>query len=124
MTTTLLSCITCHQQFRSRSALNNHVRRDHQSSVKVKFQNGNVTEIKRGNDNAFKCNCGKTFKLPDSLQRHTKECSNEPESYNSELDDVDMLAEENDANVSESCESNGDCVNDIPADCFGKTSEN
>ena|SRR5271155_1439818 len=124
MTTALLSCITCQQLFRSRSALSNHVRRDHQPSVKVQFRNGNVAEIKRGNDNAFKCNCGKTFKLPNSLQIHTKECGDELVSHNGDLNDVDMLREENDSDVSESCESNDDCVNDIPADCFGTMSEN
>ena len=124
MTTAQLSCITCHQLFRSRGALNNHVRRDHQPSVKVQFRNGEVAEINRGNDNAFKCNCGKTFKSPMSLKRHTKECSNELASHNSDLNDGDMSREEDDSDVSESCESNDNCVNEIPADCFGTMLEN
>jgi uncharacterized C2H2 Zn-finger protein len=120
----LLSCTSCHQLFRSRSALNNHVRRNHQSSVKVQFRNGNVAEIKRGNDNAFKCNCGKIFKLPISLQKHTKDCSEKVASCYGDLNDVDMLDEEDDSDVSESCESDNNCVNEIPADCFGMMLKN
>jgi len=54
-----------------------------------------------------------------SLKRHTKECSNELASHNVDLNDVDMLREENDSDMSESCESNDDYVNDTPTHCYG-----
>jgi len=74
MANALLTCTTCNNIFRSRSELNYHVKRHHQSSVKVKFQNGYVTEVKRGDDDTFKCNCGKPFKLPGSVRRHARSC--------------------------------------------------
>jgi len=54
MKNTLFTCSICKDIFRNHSDLKNHVRRDHQSSVKVKFQNGDVVEIKRAEDNTFK----------------------------------------------------------------------
>ena len=68
MTNALLTCITCNNIFRSRSDLTYHVKRDHQSLVKVKFENGSVTEIKKGEDDMFKCKCGKRFKLSITLR--------------------------------------------------------
>src|SRR5436305_8910222 len=67
MTNALLECTTCNDIFRSRYDMNNHVRREHQLSVKVKFQGGSATEVKRGADGMFKCECGKSFKLPSSV---------------------------------------------------------
>src|SRR5437667_5263793 len=112
MTNTLFTCTTCNNIFRSRSDLNYHVKRDHQSSVKVKFQNGGVTEVKRAEDNTFKCKCGKSFKLPDSLRRHVKGCNDEltePEEDEGE----GMLMDVDDSDASEL----DDRV--IPGDCFG-----
>lgn len=60
-----------------RTTLKNHVRREHQSLVKVKSKNGGVAEVEKGIDGAFKCQCSKTFKLPMSLQTHAKECNDE-----------------------------------------------
>ena len=77
MTNALFICITCNNIFRNHSELNYHVKRDHQSSIKIKFQNGGVTEVKRAEDNTFKCKCGKIFKLPDSLRRHARICRDE-----------------------------------------------
>jgi uncharacterized C2H2 Zn-finger protein len=116
MTNALLTCITCKDIFRSRNDLNNHVKRHHQSSVKVKFQNGGVTEVKKGEDGKFKCKCGKSFKLPDSLRRHAKGCNGEltePEEDEEEGALMDVLE---DSDASESMD-----VDDriIPADCFG-----
>ena len=118
MTNTLLTCITCKDIFRSRYDLNNHVRRDHQSAVKVKFQNGCVTEVKRAEDNTFKCKCGKNFKLPDSLRRHAKGCNGEltePEEDEiwTELMDVD------DSDPLELLIADASIARVIPADCFG-----
>jgi hypothetical protein len=36
-----------------------------------------VTEVKRVEDNTFKCKCGKIFKLPGSLRRHARICRDE-----------------------------------------------
>jgi uncharacterized C2H2 Zn-finger protein len=115
MTNSLFTCITCNDIFRSRHDLNNHVRRDHQSSVKVKFQTGGVTEVKRAEDNTFKCKCGKSFNLPDSLRRHAKDCRDElteqeEDERQAELMDVD------DSDALESLDLNDRVV---PVDCFG-----
>src|SRR5947207_841146 len=113
MTNALLKCIKCNDIFRTRHDLEYHVKHDHQSLVKVKFQNGGVTEVKRAEDNTFKCKCGKSFKLPDSLRRHAKRCNDElmePEENEGE----DVLMDDTDA--SESMDMD-DRV--IPADCFG-----
>lgn len=115
MTNALFTCATCNDIFRTRHDLNNHVRSHHQSSVKVKFQNGDVTEVRKAEDNTFKCRCEKSFKLPDSLRRHAKECNDvltegEEDERETELMDVD------DYDASESLHVNNRV---IPADCFG-----
>jgi uncharacterized C2H2 Zn-finger protein len=115
MTNTLLKCTKCNNIFRSRHDLDNHVKRDHQSLVKIKFQNGEVTEVKRAEDNTFKCKCGKSFKLPDSLRRHARTCrgeltEQEEDERQAELMDID------DSDASELLDLNDRVV---PADCYG-----
>ena len=93
--------------------MNNHVRRDHQSAVKIKFQNGGVTEVKRAEDNTFKCKCGKRFKLPVTLRRHAKSCRGElaePEQAEREVSMMD--------DTLESMDFNDDVINDIPVNCY------
>jgi len=114
MTNTLLKCTKCNDIFRSRHDLEYHVKRDHQSSAKVKFQNGDMTEVKRAKDNTFKCKCGKSFKLPDSLRRHARTCRDEltePE----QIERVIPLFDD----ASESMDFNDEVVDDISADCYG-----
>jgi uncharacterized C2H2 Zn-finger protein len=116
MKNTLFTCTICKDIFRNRTDLKNHVRRDHQSAVKVKFQNGAVTEVKRAKDNTFKCKCGKSFKLPDSLRRHAKGCNGEltePEEDEEEGALMDVL-EDSDASESMNVDERV-----VPADCFG-----
>jgi uncharacterized C2H2 Zn-finger protein len=115
MRNTLFTCITCDDIFRTHPDLKKHVRHKHQSVVKVKFQTGRVAEVKKGADGTFKCTCGKGFKIPWSLQKHAKECSNElteskEDGMNAELMDVD------DSDASESLIADARV---IPADCFG-----
>src|SRR5271169_4803414 len=118
MTNALLTCIKCNNIFRSHHDLDNHVKRDHQSSVKVKFQSGAVTEVKKGEDDTFKCKCGKSFKVPGSLQRHAKDCNDEAmRSHEDEEEDVQMSEGISDA--SESAELNKEEFDDTPIDCFG-----
>ena len=115
MTRALFTCTKCNKIFRNRHGLDYHVKRDHRSSIKIKFQNGEVIEVKRAEDNIFKCKCGKTFKLPDSLRRHAKRCNNEStESYEEEVE-VELM------NISDSDASESMDVDDriIPVDCFG-----
>jgi Zinc finger, C2H2 type len=115
MKNALFTCVVCKDIFRNRTDLKNHVRRDHQSAVKVKFQNGGVTEVKRAEDNTFKCKCGKSFKLPDSLRRHAKGCNDElTESEESEGEGALMDAEE-DSDASESMDMDDRVVS---TDCF------
>ena len=117
MTNALLKCIKCNDIFRTRHDLEYHVKRDHQSSVKVKFQNGDVTEVKRAEDNTFKCKCEKSFKLPDSLRRHAKRCNDElTEPEEDEEEEGALMDVLEDSDASESMD-----VDDriILADCFG-----
>jgi uncharacterized C2H2 Zn-finger protein len=116
MKNTLFTCTICKDIFRNRTDLKNHVRRDHQSVVKVKFQNGGVTEVKRAEDNMFKCNCGKSFKLPDSLRRHAKGCNGELTVSEEDEEEGALMDVLEDSDASESMD-----VDDriIPADCFG-----
>ena len=74
-----------------------------------------MTEVKRAGDSTFKCKCGKSFKLADSLRRHAKRCDGEltePDSKES----GEELMNENDPDASEFM--NVDDRN-VPADCFG-----
>ena len=124
MADVLLSCTVCNCFFQSRAALNNHVKRDHQSSVKVKFRNGKVAEIKRDADNMFNCSCGKIFKHPVSLHKHTKECNGELRSIDDESTNRDISSEETDSDGSELSESDDiNCMDETPVDCIGTMSQ-
>jgi hypothetical protein len=92
-----------------------HVKRDHQLSVKIRFQNGDVMEVEKRNDGIFKCKCDKKFRLPISLRRHAKECKNE--LTESEQDEMEI--ESMDINNSDMSESMDMDDRIIPADCFG-----
>ena len=63
MTSTSFTCTICNIIFRNRTDLNFHVKHIHQSLIKIKFQNGDVVEVKRAEDNTFKCK-KKTFSIP------------------------------------------------------------
>src|SRR5271169_3712195 len=115
MTNALLKCTKCSDIFRNRHDLNNHVKNDHQSSVKVKFQNGGVTKVKRAEDNMFKCKCGKSFKLANSLRRHAKKCNDEL-SESEENEEERILMNMDDSDASESMNIDNRIVS---ADCFG-----
>lgn len=113
-----LSCKICGELFRKESLLKNHVRRDHQSLVKVKFRNGGMTEVKKRDDDMFKCNCGKSFTLPTSLQRHARDCNGDiVDGERIEGEDVSM--KEGDSVASEATILQEEDVNDTPMDCFG-----
>jgi hypothetical protein len=78
-----------------------------------------VTEVKRAEDNTFKCKCGKIFKLPDSLRTHARICGDElikqeEDEREAELMDVD------DSDASESLKLDDRIV---PADFFGQPNQ-
>src|SRR5271169_3053679 len=116
MTNALLMCITCNNVFRRRSDLMYHVKRDHQSLIKVKFENGSVTEIKKGEDGMFKCKCGKRFKLSITLRKHAKGCGDELTELEEDEEERALMNVLEDSDASESIN-----VDDriISADCFG-----
>jgi hypothetical protein len=115
MKSTLFTCTVCKNVFRNHHEMNNHVKSSHQSSVKVKYQNGVVIEVKRAEGNTFKCKCGKSVTLPDSLRRHAKTCNDESVELEENEDEI-VLMDVDDSNTSESMSAE-DWV--IPADCFG-----
>ena len=72
-------------------------------------------DVKREEDNTFKCKCGKGFNYPDSLCKHVKGCNSklmEPEEDRSE--GVSMNIDDNDA--SESMDLDCRVIRD---NCFG-----
>ena len=71
---TLLSCSTYKEIFRTPSGLKNHVKNLHQSTIKVRLADGKVREITKLVDSGFKCECGKTFQHTSSIFRHAKQC--------------------------------------------------
>ena len=118
MTNALLTYTTCNDIFRSRYDLSNHVRLEHQPLVKVKFQNGSVTEVKLGEDGTFKCECGKDFKFPSSFKRHVKGCSGQLiESNKGREEDMQMSGEGSDASDSAEYHDEEEIKDSLP-DCF------
>jgi uncharacterized C2H2 Zn-finger protein len=115
MKNALFTCAVCKDIFRNRNDLKNHVKRDHQSSVKVKFQNGGVTEVKKREDGSFKCKCGKSFRVPGSLQRHAKRCNGELAELEQDEREAGSM-EVDDSDASESMDVDDRVVR---ADCFG-----
>src|SRR5436190_16326854 len=114
MTNVLLTCVTCDKIFRSCSDLTYHVKRDHQSLVKVKFENGSMTEVKKGEDNMFTCKCRKKFKLSVTLRKHAKGCRGESnEQEHTHMEDVDMSE-----GVSDMVDYDDASISDTPVDCF------
>ncbi len=69
----------------------------------------------------FKCSCGKSFKHPYSLQKHTKECDDELASIDGRLTEEDILGEEDDSDTSELSESASNRMDDTLMDCIGNT---
>ena len=81
----VIRCQTCEEVFDGRSALNNHVRKVHQSSVSVTLRSGSTLRIKRGPDGRFKCICGTSLLHSHSVHRHARSCggdmlTSEPEN--------------------------------------------
>lgn len=54
--------------------MSNHIRKEHQGHVRVKFLNGTMTEISRGLEGTFSCRRGRVFSHPGSLDIHAKQC--------------------------------------------------
>jgi hypothetical protein len=82
----------------------------------IKYMNGNMIQVNRNPDGIFKCGCGKSFQLPQSLQRHAKECNGISLASDEESMNDDVSSEDDDSTVSE---IEVDRVEEIPADCFG-----
>ena len=72
-------------------------------------------EVKREEDNTFKCICGKSFKFPDSLRRHAKKCSSELVELEKGRREVELMNVD-DSDVSEHMELDDRVVAD---DCIG-----
>ena len=108
---TLLHCTICKEIFQTRSLLDNHFRRLHQSVVKVRFRTRQVQEISRNPDNTFTCNCGNIFRHPGSLVQHAKQCD-----YSLQLDHYQLMDRESqskdstDEDVASAIENLGDCI--------------
>jgi hypothetical protein len=95
-----MKCTKCNDIFKNRHDLKYHVKRIHQSSVKVKFQTGRVAEVKKEVDGMFKCTCGKGFKIPWSLQKHAKGCDGESTESHEEEAEAELM-DVNDSDMSE-----------------------
>ena len=118
MTNALFTCVTCDKIFRSRSNLTYHVKRDHQSLVNVKFENGTMTEVKKGEDGMFTCKCRKRFKLSVTLRKHANNCRGESsEQEYTHMEDVDMLEEV--SGVLNMEDHDDGSISYTPVDCFG-----
>ena len=113
MTNMLFTCTTCNNIFRNRSELNYHVKRHHQLNVKVTFRNGDVLEVKRAEDDTFKCKCEKSFQYPDSLRRHGKNCNGELAESKEDKEDI-ILMDMDDSDAPESLNADNRV---IPTDC-------
>ena len=117
MTNILLTYIKYNNIFRRRSDLTYHIKRHHQSSIKIKFDNGHVMKVKKREDDIFKCKCGKSFKASTSLRKHMKRCKNK--SADVEQDEIEIkLMNIDDSDASESMNLNARIIVHDPIDCF------
>jgi hypothetical protein len=80
------------------------------------FQDGRVAEVKRGNDNTLKCNCGKRFGFLSSLQRHAKSCRGDVTGSKEGEEAMALLEDNSDALE---CLDFNEEVNETPIDCNG-----
>ena len=80
-----------------------------------------MIKIKRGDDNAFKCDYEKRFKHPYSLQNHEKKCNDQLTSLGNELIVENVSEDSDEMDVSELGESGDDRVDVTPADYVGTT---
>lgn len=113
MDTDVLSayCRACQRSFSHVSALRDHIKRDHQKSVKAKFRSDTVVQIERGDDGTFQCLCARHFTVPSTLRRHAQSCEGDVVPRNSnELREGQSLEQADD----DSEEDN------LPFDCVGK----
>lgn len=65
----------------------------------------------------FKCQCGKSVKLPKSLQKHAKNCTGE-RTTREEIQEDDVSMHEEDSDVFESMNVD-EAADDTPEDCYG-----
>ena len=86
------------------------MRRAHQSSVKVQFNDGQVRDIQKEPDDVFRCVCGKEFRHPISLRRHGKMCIGYTELNDSMEPTSDTLTAESINNGVTAEEDLGDCI--------------
>ena len=104
-------CRACRRSFSHVSALRDHIKRDHQQSVKVKFRGDRVVNIERADDGTFQCLCARHFTLPSSLRRHARSCEGDIQSRNLNELREEWSAEQVDCNSEEQS---------LPIDCVGK----
>ena len=71
-------------------------------------------EFKKGEDDAFKCKCGKRFKLLVTLRRHAKSCRGELAESKQAERKISMMDD-----ASELMDFNDDVINDILVNCYG-----
>ena len=105
-------CNLCRRAFENGSVLKNHIKRDHQQSVKVTFGNSDIIDVKRESDGSFRCFCNRRFDLPGSLQRHAKSC----QGFENEAKDDE---EEEEKGEEEDLESDS-LEENLLCDCMGK----
>jgi hypothetical protein len=114
MDTAVSSSVYCRQCGLSLShvwALKDHIKRDHQRSVKAKFQDDTVINIGKGDDGTFQCLCARHFALPSSLRRHARSCEGDVS-----MKRQDGLKEE----LSEEEMEDDSKEHGLPIDCVGK----
>ena len=69
-----MKCGQCMRTFERPSSLKDHVKHDHQSSIKLMFPSGSTMTIVRDVNGGFKCPCGRSYSSPRSIRRHVKDC--------------------------------------------------
>ena len=81
-----VTCKHCGEEFESKGKYQVHYRNNHQEEVKSNDIQPGESSFKRDGRGKFSCPCGKSYLVWQNLDRHSKECIEWRDQWNTEID--------------------------------------